>query len=67
VRAMVEAAERDGLLVSDDTVVEYADESTGPALALVGRAKGYRALIVISDCFTEERFQLVRALGASST
>jgi cysteine synthase A len=27
-------------------------------------AKGYRALIVIADCFTEERFQLLRALGA---
>jgi len=30
----------------------------------VCRAKGYRALIVIADCFTEERFQLMRALGA---
>ncbi len=27
-------------------------------------AKGYRALIVMADCFTEERFQLMRALGA---
>ena len=38
--------------------------SSGPALALVCAAKGYRALIVIADCFTEERFQLMRALGA---
>ena len=37
---------------------------TGPALALVCRAKGYRPLIVMADCFTEERFQLIRALGA---
>ena len=35
-----------------------------PALALVCRAKGYRPLIVMADCFTEERFQLMRALGA---
>ena len=45
-------------------VVEYTGGSTGPALALVCRAKGYRALIVIADCFTEERLLLMRALGA---
>ncbi|HWG55886.1 MAG TPA: cysteine synthase family protein [Gaiellaceae bacterium] len=62
--AMIEGAERDGLLEPGDTVVEYTGGSTGPALALVCRAKGYRPLIVIADCFTEERFQLMRALGA---
>jgi cysteine synthase len=62
--AMIEGAERDGLLAPGDTVVEYTGGSTGPAVALVCRAKGYRALIVIADCFTEERFQLMRALGA---
>jgi cysteine synthase A len=63
-RAMIEGAERDGLIAPGDTVVEYTGGSTGPALALVCRAKGYRALIVIADCFTEERLQLMRALGA---
>ena len=62
--AMVEGAERDGLVSPGDTVVEYTGGSTGPALALVCCAKGYRALIVIADCFTNERFQLMRALGA---
>ena len=62
--AMIEGAERDGLISPGDVVVEYTGGSTGPALALVCRAKGYRALIVIADCFTEERFQLMRALGA---
>src|SRR5438874_7550296 len=62
--AMIEGAERDGLLFAGDTVVEYTGGSTGPALALVCMAKGYRALIVMADCFTEERFQLMRALGA---
>jgi cysteine synthase A len=61
--AMIEGAERDGLLKEGDTVVEYTGGSTGPALALVCRAKGYRSVIVMADCFTEERFQLVRALG----
>jgi len=63
-RAMIEGAERDGLLEPGGTVVEYTGGSTGPALALVCRAKGYRARIVIADCFTEERLQLMRALGA---
>src|SRR5690349_15858288 len=62
--ALIEGAERDGLLEPGTTVVEYTGGSTGPALALVCRAKGYRALIVISDCFSDERLQLIRTLGA---
>jgi cysteine synthase len=62
--AMIEGAERDGLLAPGTTVVEYTGGSTGPALALVCRAKGYRARIVISDCFSNERIQSMRALGA---
>jgi len=62
--AMIEGAERDGLIAPGDTIVEYTGGSTGPALALVCGAKGYGALIVIADCFTAERLQLMRALGA---
>src|SRR3954449_13341091 len=62
--AMIEGAERDGLLEPGSTVVEYTGGSTGPAVALVCRAKGYRALIVMADCYSKERFQLLRALGA---
>ena len=38
--AMIEGAERDGLIAHGDTVVEYTGGSTGPALALVCRARG---------------------------
>ena len=62
--SMIEGAERDGLIEPGTTVVEYTGGSTGPALALVCRAKGYRARIVISECFSEERVQLMRSLGA---
>jgi cysteine synthase len=62
--AMIEGAERDGLLEPGTTVVEYTGGSTGPALAFVCRAKGYPARIVISNCFSDERIQLMRALGA---
>ena len=63
--AMIEGAEGDGLLEPGTTVVEYTGGSTGPALAFVCRAKGYPARIVISDCFSDERIQLMRALGAA--
>jgi cysteine synthase A len=62
--SMIEGAERDGLLDPSTTVIEYTGGSTGPAIALVCSAKGYRCRIVIADCFTAERFQLMRALGA---
>ena len=62
--SMIEGAERDGLIEPGTTVVEYTGGSTGPALALVCRAKGYPLRIVISACFSEERLQLMRALGA---
>src|SRR2546423_6474378 len=62
--SMIEGAERDALIAPGATVVEYTGGSTGPALALVCRAKGYRARIVISSCFSEERLRLMRALGA---
>ena len=41
--AMIEGAERDGCISPGDTVVEYTGGGTGPALALVCQAKGYRA------------------------
>jgi cysteine synthase len=62
--AMITGAERDGLLEAGTTVVEYTGGSTGPALALICRANGYRARIVISECFSDERLRLIRALGA---
>ena len=62
--AMIEGAERDGVLRPGATVVEYTGGSTGPALTLACRARGYHARIVISACFSEERLQLMRALGA---
>ena len=62
--SMIEGAERDGLLEPGMTVIEYTGGSTGAALALVCRAKGYPARIVIAGLLHEERLQLMRALGA---
>src|SRR2546430_11027865 len=49
--AMMEGAERDGLISAGTTLVEYPGGSTGPALARAVRAKGYRALILIAAFF----------------
>jgi cysteine synthase A len=62
--AMIEGAERDGLITPETTVVEYTGGSTGPGLALVCAVKDYPLKIVTSTCFNEEPQRLMRALGA---
>lgn len=66
-RAVVEAAERDGRLSQGDVVVEYTAGTTGISLALVCAAKGYRIRIVFSDAFSEEKYWMMKALGAEIT
>ena len=65
--AMIEGAEKDGLLAPGDTVVEYTGGSTGTSLALVCAARGYRLRIVSSDAFSVEKRDHMAALGADLT
>jgi len=62
--AMLEGAERDGLLHPDSIIVEPTSGNTGIGLALVGRLKGYRVRIVTPEGMSEERKKLIKALGA---
>ncbi|HEX2094116.1 MAG TPA: cysteine synthase family protein [Longimicrobiaceae bacterium] len=62
--AVISAAEADGRLRPGGTVVEYTAGTTGISLALVCAAKGYRLKVVFSDAFSEEKGQMMRALGA---
>src|ERR1700722_9207575 len=62
--AMVEGAERRGQLKPGGTVVEYTGGSRGSSLAMVCAVKGYRAHLVCSDAFSEEKLQTMRAFGA---
>src|SRR6266513_1825816 len=62
--AMVEAAERDGHLGPDGTIIEATAGNTGLGLALVAAAKGYHIILVIPDKMSEEKIAHVRALGA---
>jgi cysteine synthase A len=66
-RTAIEAAARDGRLPPGGTVVEYTGGSTGPALALVCAARGYRCRIVSSDAFSREKLDHMVALGAEVT
>lgn len=62
--AMIEGAERDGLLVPGQTVVEYTAGSTGSSLAFVCSVKGYPLRIVSSDAYAAEKLRTMAALGA---
>src|SRR2546421_315409 len=62
--SMIEAAERDGSLEPDGTIIEATAGNTGLGLALIASAKGYRCLLVIPDKMSQEKIAHVRALGA---
>lgn len=65
--AMVEAAEANGCLTVDGTVVEYTGGSTGVSLSLICAVKGYPLEIVTSDAFAREKLEHMRILGATLT
>jgi cysteine synthase len=62
--AMIEAAEKDGLLHKDSIIVEPTSGNTGIGLAMVSAAKGYKCVIVMPDTLSRERRMLIRAYGA---
>jgi cysteine synthase A len=62
--AMIEDAERRGVLKPGQTVVEPTSGNTGIALAMVCAVKGYPFVAVMADSFSVERRKLMKALGA---
>jgi cystathionine beta-synthase len=62
--AMIDAAERDGLLKPGGTIVEPTSGNTGVGLAIVAARRGYRCVFIMPDKMSNEKIALLRAYGA---
>ena len=62
--AMIEDAERKGILKEGATIIEPTSGNTGIGLAAVAAAKGYRAVLTLPDTMSVERRNLLKAYGA---
>jgi cystathionine beta-synthase len=61
--AMIDDAERKGLMKRGGTIVEPTSGNTGMGLALTATLRGYRAIFTMPDKMSEEKRRLLRALG----
>jgi cysteine synthase A len=61
---LIQEAERSGRLRPGGTIIEASSGNAGVALTYIGRLKGYRVVICMSELMSEEHKQLLRALGA---
>jgi len=63
-KAMIEQAEKDGLIKPGDVIVEPTSGNTGIGISLVGSIKGYQVVLTMPDTMSMERRRLLGAFGA---
>ncbi len=66
-KAVIEGAEKKGLIKRGDTIVEYTAGTTGISIAFVSAALGYKFHAVFSDAFSNEKRITMKAFGANIT
>lgn len=64
--AMVEDAEKKGLLKPGYTIVETTSGNTGIGLAAIAATKGYKFRVYIQDQVSQERYQVIHAFGGET-